>query len=633
MRISQQTLQLRVHPYPDEPLHGYVARLARLHGKPSIPQFLKDYARGRIAAAQVLHGETQAEIARLVDLPEDAFAASTFARVSLGKYSLNGEQNSARDWSYRVLRACPACLREDQQNLPGRPDFRAHVRFWWNIDAMRACPFHATALLGDPAAPNGVLDWRALDLRRAAENCDLTDAAAIPAEEDEVSLSRFIAAKLGLLPRTDEPPIVFDMPLDWALEACERIGAMALAGHAAPTPAAQDPTFDAHLARRVGYRILRGGHHALRRVLDRQVEKLHASATLPTPAQAYGRLYAWVIDRIGDPRIEELQEAVCSHGFEHLRVSERQQLFRGETGNRRRFSIRQAAVLLHASEKKLRRIVSGLDNIPRLARQKYGARDEFIDPTTLKNIEIALLDACSERQAADILGVDLPLMRQLQPTKIFGPFVEDPSGVLYLEQVVRDQMARLIGDAPAIAFAGPDEILLTKTPLLHQAMHVARVVSLLRRGRLKPIGLLNRRRDLSGVVLRVEDLLKVFGLRRAQPERFAKYVGFAKLAVRLRCAVVDAKALVKNNAIQPEMHNRLERGRRVPIFDADHIDAFLRDAVSINELDRRLPIHRSRILSAIRKHALAGAEPGAGAPVFFRRQQALSTLGLSCARE
>jgi hypothetical protein len=410
MRITKETLQLRVYPYPDEPLHGYVGRLARLHGKQSIQQFLNDYARGRITAAQVLQGEAQAEIARLVDLPEDALAASTFARTSSGKYVLNGEEIGKRNWSYRTLRVCPTCLREDQERLPGRPDFRAHIRFWWNIDAVRACPFHKTALIGDPAAHDDLLNWRALDIQRSAIGVDLVEFEAPPAEDDDLFLSQFIAVRLGLLARTSEPQIVFNMPLDWALDASGLVGELALTEQIGLAPDAAMST-DTHLARRTGYRIFRGGRGRLDLLLDSQVELLRASGSLPTPVQAYGRLYHWTVDKIGDERIEEFQEALWSHGLKHLRVSEAQKLFRGSSGNRERFSIHQAATLLRASERRLRRIVAGLDKVPRLERRKYSATDEFIDPTTLKNIDIALREARTERQAADILGVELPLMQ------------------------------------------------------------------------------------------------------------------------------------------------------------------------------------------------------------------------------
>ena len=139
MRLGPDTLALRVYPYADEPLHGFVARLARLYGAGSIGAFLAGDLRGLVTAAQVYDGQAQGAIARLVDLPAGVFAAATFVRRAPSVFALNGEELGASCWSYKTLKLCPACLRADAA-LPGRPKFRAHLRAWWNLEAVRACP-------------------------------------------------------------------------------------------------------------------------------------------------------------------------------------------------------------------------------------------------------------------------------------------------------------------------------------------------------------------------------------------------------------------------------------------------------------------------------------------------------------
>jgi hypothetical protein len=216
----------------------------------------------------------------------------------------------------------------------------------------------------------------------------------------------------------------------------------------------------------------------------------------------------------------------------------------------------------------------------------------------------------------------------LRQAKIFAPFIADRAGVVFLEANLLSGMARMIGDAPEIPFASADEILLTKAPLLAKVMHVSRVAAFLRDGRLKPSGRLQDTKALSGVVLRVEDLLNVFRVDRAAPTHPEKYIGFDRLAARLNAARADVRALVVAGVIQPEIWNRLERGRRIPIFNVAQIKAFERDFVSITELDRRLPMTRLSILRTICKHSIAGSGPEDGDRFFFLRQPAERALGL-----
>ncbi len=236
MQLGPDTLALRVYPYADEPLHGFVARLARLYGAGSIGAFLAGDLDGLFPAAPVYDGQAQAAIARLVDLPAGVFAAATFVRTAPSVFALNGEALGASHWSYKTLKLCPACLRADAA-LPGRPKFRAHLRAWWNLEAVRACPIHGTELIGNGPAADPQPDWRALDILSAVANANAASLAIKPAHVNDLFLSQFILARLGFAPALEEPSLLASLPLAMALEAFECVGAVVLALQRQRTPA------------------------------------------------------------------------------------------------------------------------------------------------------------------------------------------------------------------------------------------------------------------------------------------------------------------------------------------------------------------------------------------------------------
>ena len=311
MQITPLTLNLRALPVAGEPLYGYVGRLARLHGKASIGAFLKDYA-PEVLETEVWRGEAQGAIARLTDLPEDVFAASTFTPGANGGWAVNGEAVGARDWSYRTPRVCPHCLAKDRQTLAGPPDFRPHLRFWWGLDDVRACWVHPIELVdafdpADAAATEG-----RLNARLAADGGDDSAPHAKPADEEEVALSTFLSARLayGRLMAEEEPQLLRAMPLGLALQACQVVGGLSAAPPPTRGEAAGPPPQprDRHGLRRAGFALFRAGPDALARALDGRLEGLAALGPLPSPIEAYGPLYAWLAARPSDPALEELLE-------------------------------------------------------------------------------------------------------------------------------------------------------------------------------------------------------------------------------------------------------------------------------------------------------------------------------------
>jgi hypothetical protein len=635
MQITPLTLNLRALPVAGEPLYGYVGRLARLHGKASIRAFLKDYA-PEVPETQVWRGEAQGAIAGLVDLPEDVFAASTFAPSANGGWAVNGEAVGARDWSYKTPRLCPHCLAKDRQTLEGRPDFRAHLRSWWGLDDVRACGVHAVELVDafDPA--NASAMEPRLNAMLAADGGDLSAPLANPADEDEVALASYLSVRLaygGLIPER-EPELLRAMPLGLALQACQVVGALS----ASPPPSRRGAfglrpePLDRHGLRRAGFALFRAGPEALARALDGRLHGLAAQGPLPSPIEAYGPLYAWLAARQSDPAVEELLEFFQTQALEKTRVSERQVLLRGKTEDRGRLSLRQVAQRLGAPIAKVRQIDARLRAMTNLPRRVYATPDDVLDDAVVAHIALALREALSAAQARALLAIDPALMKRLSAARAIEPFAGHGRAAIYLEARLKPLIEARAGDASLVEFAAADQVLLTKTALLDPPFPVAGAIRLLREGTIKARGRLRTTRGLPGIVLGVQDLESQRTRPRLPDAGSTKVVGFDRLAERLGCRLQVAKQLANAGAIRAQITFKGETGRQTPVFDPPAIEAFERDFVVIDELDRRLPQSRKAILALLQRQGVARQGPkGVPAPAYFARAAAEAALGLTIA--
>jgi hypothetical protein len=627
MRLGPKTLALRVYPYPDEPLHGYVARLARLYGAGSIGAFLADDLGGLLPAVQVFDGQAQGAIARLVDLPADVFAAATFVRTAPGAFALNGEALGAAHWSHKRLKLCPACLRADAA-LPGRPKFRAHLRSWWNLEAVRACPIHGTELIGADRGTGHQPDWRALDILSAIANTDASSFTVKPAHVNDLFLSRFILARLGFAPALKEPSLLASLPLAMALEAFECVGAVALDLQRQGAPATAEPPAP-HVARRIGHRLLHRGPDALKRLLERRLASADLSEGLSTPRQAFGPLYDWVAAAMDDPAAAEILAILKAFGLAHLNVSETQKLFRGATGARQRFTLRQAAAQLPASPAKVKSIVARVDEVvpPDGRDSLHGGA--VIGPRTFAQVKYFLRQELTPAEAAEWLQVTPEELRELVREKYIRPAIVKGKRT-YSRAHLEAQLAKLHpGSAKMHYAAAADEVLLTKAALLVPPARLKDVFRRLQQGALKARARLRDTQGLPGIVLGVADVVKVLGVHSRPPAKHDKIIGKPALAQRLNCTPAVVDCLIAAGAIVYKLPTlRKNGGWRVPVFASAQVADFERQFISLREIDCRLPIERSQILAELQAARVKGLGALNQEPMFFPRAAAEAAMGL-----
>ncbi|WP_284261275.1 TniQ family protein [Bradyrhizobium iriomotense] len=287
-RPNHPPLSARVVLFPDEPAYGLAQRLARRNGVNSLASFCADMG---ISAADLINGRAADRIAALARADLDSLERVTVRAEQDQQIRLGGEFLKQDQWSFRSLRVCPECLREDLKGT-GHPDYRAHKRSWWNLTFIHACPFHGTFLVTrSPADIRNSLDPEVLDVRYAGGgNCDLALVPIDGRRLTDIRPEKYFLGRLGFMPRSNHETLDA-LSLGQAVELLDRIGTAAVGG------VHPDEYCSVFLSRDVlvaGYTILGGGRPALARLFLKLKADLGAAESQWIPRARYGPLYAWL---------------------------------------------------------------------------------------------------------------------------------------------------------------------------------------------------------------------------------------------------------------------------------------------------------------------------------------------------
>lgn len=285
----QKPLDTRVVLFTDEPAFALAQRLARRNGVGSLYDFCSDMG---LSHADVVQGRAIARIAELAKADPVVLERTTFVRQDRKTVRLGNEVLRSSDWSYRSLRVCPKCLRDDIEFAKGDPGYRAHVRSWWNLAFVHTCPFHNIFLVThDPDDKKKSLDPEALDVRFAAgDKCDLS-FVSIDEHAPSVALEKYFLGRLGFM-RPIENETLDSLALGHAIDLVQRIGAAATGGAFAHTK--REGPVSHREALSSGYVILSDGRPGLVRLFDRIREDAGAAENEWIPKAQYGLLYAWL---------------------------------------------------------------------------------------------------------------------------------------------------------------------------------------------------------------------------------------------------------------------------------------------------------------------------------------------------
>ena len=188
---------LRVPLHRDEPMAGHVARFAARAGHATIKSCLEQSLPAALSLRDVLDGRRQDDVCALFDLPRAAFEAATPQRAAARRWAIGGESRLPCGFvSFDVVRACPQCLAADEafSGVGAQRRVEPHVRTFWAMPVVRACPIHRLRLIEVPGGLEGFAFIAKSD-RRPKWSAIPTQAASAA----ETKLARLVAGHLGFV--------------------------------------------------------------------------------------------------------------------------------------------------------------------------------------------------------------------------------------------------------------------------------------------------------------------------------------------------------------------------------------------------------------------------------------------------
>ena len=203
-----------------EPLVAFAARFALADWHASIGNWLADRASG-LSERLLWRGHGGAQVAALANLPADAFVHSTPVRLGGGGWRIGGQTIRLRGFiDPRRVWVCDDCLDEQARSAPvGAP---AHAYTHFTVAGMirpaQACPIHGCMMGELTCDPHDLEAWADGGYRYRPE----FDRIAAPLTE--VCFSRWIAGRLGLLPRSDECAEIAGLSINLAIPVYAKVG-------------------------------------------------------------------------------------------------------------------------------------------------------------------------------------------------------------------------------------------------------------------------------------------------------------------------------------------------------------------------------------------------------------------------
>nr|WP_305546982.1 TniQ family protein [Methylobacterium sp. NEAU K] len=206
-----------------EPAHGYVLRLVEANGYAwrgcklsQVGASLSGLANGMGFDFACRHG--QADLAQL--------AFSTPRLCGPGRYRLCGQVLHRPHLVFGRKRFCPSCWAEDR--IQARED-GPHIRCWWSVAAVSACPFHLTRLTDRCHACGRPGDFESGGLTTCRCGADLIISPSAGGAFGSASVDSYIVGRLAALP-SSQMPILDDLTLGDAIVFLQRLGCIAQPG-------------------------------------------------------------------------------------------------------------------------------------------------------------------------------------------------------------------------------------------------------------------------------------------------------------------------------------------------------------------------------------------------------------------
>lgn len=256
---------------PDEPAHGYFARLVAAEGHSSVTR----YADGIDVDTRYTHPETLLGVLLKLPLTEERKARlrnATPRRDGEGMW-LASQRFNVTDFSFSSRRWCPGCLHES-----------AHHRAWWDVTVIQECPFHSQALQDEDEMSNPVRWWWPM-MNMSPRGTILS--RPLPRSETVVSFAAYIIGRLGM-GLAIAAPLLDRSDLGQVIDICQLIGKLLSSPWSSETPA-----FAPEMAE-IGFQAMRLDAAVF---VERVRSWLRHNVSPELRMQGYGYVFDWAIQR------------------------------------------------------------------------------------------------------------------------------------------------------------------------------------------------------------------------------------------------------------------------------------------------------------------------------------------------
>ncbi|ABE37268.1 hypothetical protein RPD_0028 [Rhodopseudomonas palustris BisB5] len=600
--------------WTDEPAYARANRLALMNGINSLASFGGEM---RIPYRQIIWGWRNAEIAALAGMDPANLGAVTFRVGDDDRVRLGDEVLHIDDWSYNVLRVCPACLRSDFERESRFPDLLPHIRSWWNLDAIEVCPLHRTPLLGgNPDIFGHRNDPKILDVRFVAGvDCDLSSLQVEVGIVEDVRAESYILGRLGFMPRV-RSEILDDLPLWNAIRLMDRFGAVAAAGVRGFTSLGGSVSKREALS--AGYAVFADGKDGLFCLLDRLVADADVARGKWGPRVAYGRIYEWLSHDTREEAYDPVRELVRQHAIDNIPMAAGDLVFDRPIGDRHVFTLWHVSRELKTTPSATRRILKAMGHLSPDDDVKENWQVLLRKPV-VDQVTADLADWLGFNEARALLGLPRAPMDALLQSGVLKAFLSVSTGVA--EHIFRRRdldafMTSLVGGAP---FSRKTEGLCDVVQAGRRSgTSTTDVVAALLAGRLTCCGRLS---SATGMMQVLVDIEAVRALRASgEVRRPGMTVEDARRKLGVTWPVVSN--LIGLGLIKTIETRAGPKNRKQSFIEDSELEAFTAEFVSATEIAEARKTHVRVLVPALRKQGIEPAiEKTAVGQYFYTREK------------
>ena len=240
-RLTSPFSRWSVAPGLFEPAHGYYLRLVADEGHNSA----RVYSAWIDVNGRNFVPERMLEVVSALPISEGRKAGLHHATPLErdGGYLLGGQRFAKRDLAFSTRRWCPACLAE-----------KAYHRAWWDVAAVRRCPYHDLEIVDRDVDGLGVgWYWPRFDVTK--DGLDLA-GAKVPKVLRRGTFAAYLLGRFGLEER-GKAPLLDKLSMSDVIDLCQLVGRLLSNPRSKKMPKLCGRTID------VGYRALRGSRSDL----------------------------------------------------------------------------------------------------------------------------------------------------------------------------------------------------------------------------------------------------------------------------------------------------------------------------------------------------------------------------------